>query len=65
LVERGADAQVGLTLVPEEGEGLAWWVWAVIGGAVVGGAAVAIGVAAGSGEQYSLCSAADPTLCTK
>lgn len=65
LVERGADAQVGLTLVPEEGEGLAWWVWALIGGAVVGGAAAAIGVAAGNGERYSLCSATDPTLCSK
>lgn len=65
LVERGADAQVGLALIPEEGDGPAWWVWTLIGGAVVGGAAVAIGVAAGSGGQYSLCSSPDPTRCSK
>lgn len=60
-VRRGEESTVRLSLPPES-SGLAWWVWALIGTAVVAGGATAA-VLASSGGDPSFCSSPDPAAC--
>ncbi|MFO0725281.1 MAG: PEGA domain-containing protein [Myxococcota bacterium] len=65
VVDRGSDAQVGIHLLEEDSGGLAWWVWGLIGVAVLGGVATGVAVAASSGGTPTFCTVPDTSTCPK